>query len=528
MKRKGLLVLLLLLVSVLLSPVRSENPSLQPANGTSSNSEVLLTIQPLKDTFYVEPGDVIAIQYNITNVGSSSLENIVVYVTGPSDAFQYGITAIRKVLAPGESVEGTITVTVLNPSPGNYTLRLVAKAGDFYSEVPIVVIVKPVIDFKLEVSADKKYVYGSDVGVVLKITSKSNTLISGRIGYILFYNGTPLENVTLVDFVRPGGMWKKELLLKKPEVGNYTILFWAYLNRVYRETSASFEVYRRNLSYTVDFKNGFINVFVYGPDGRGVEGIKVYINGVEFLTSEGGTVTYSAKTPGIYNVVLDLDGRIVSESVAVSQLTLDVAQKGDKLIVRVRANNQPVEGITLSVSGPSGTAYALTNSSGIAVVDLKSVGYGTLFISAESENFLGTEMEFTVTPPETPTPTPTHTQSTTTTHSPTSTTPVQPPVEEGSRTLLAIILLGLGVFGATLYPAFFMPKIQEESLGRHHFIKVKAPRLRPLENFRLEKPITALEVRSTKGSAKIEDSRVVWEIERLEPGEEAYLQVLLG
>ena len=73
-----------------------------------------------------------------------------------------------------------------------------------------------------------------------------------------------------------------------------------------------------------------------------------------------------------------------------------------------------------------------------------------------------------------------------------------------------------------------MPIVQEKTLDRYYFVKVKAPRLRGIDNFRFEKGVNVLDARATKGSVKVEDNRVVWEIEHLDPGEEAYLQVMLG
>ncbi|AGT34317.1 hypothetical protein OCC_14185 [Thermococcus litoralis DSM 5473] len=56
---------------------------------------------------------------------------------------------------------------------------------------------------------------------------------------------------------------------------------------------------------------------------------------------------------------------------------------------------------------------------------------------------------------------------------------------------------------------------------------MRAPRLRELRNFRYEKAINAVDARATKGKVAIEDGKVIWEIDKLEPGEEAFLQVIL-
>ncbi len=91
-----------------------------------------------------------------------------------------------------------------------------------------------------------------------------------------------------------------------------------------------------------------------------------------------------------------------------------------------------------------------------------------------------------------------------------------------------LLILSAAVLAGTSYAAFFMPTVHEEELDRHYFVKVHAPRLRRLENFRYEKGISAVDARATRGSISIRDGKVVWEIEQLEPDEEAYLQIRLG
>jgi hypothetical protein len=79
-----------------------------------------------------------------------------------------------------------------------------------------------------------------------------------------------------------------------------------------------------------------------------------------------------------------------------------------------------------------------------------------------------------------------------------------------------------------IYLSFFRPHIIEEELGRYYFVKLRAPRLVPLRGFHWEGQMNAVEVRTTKGDARIEGNTVIWEIEELKPGEEAVLQVVLG
>lgn len=491
-----------------------------------AEAKVLISIQALNNDFYVIPGNTIVIPYKLTNLGNETIGNVTVYVAGPTTGFQYGIKLVREPISPGGSYNGTITVTVLNPEPGKYVLKLVAKVGDVYSESPITVIVKPVIDYFPRIKVNEKYIYGHNVNISLEIVSKANTIISGRLGYTITLNGTVIKNITSVTFVKPGDVWRQSIYLVKPEIGVYTVRLWANMSGVYKETTATFKVYRRNLRYSAEFRNGAIHVFVSDPQGNGVEGIAVYINGIEFHTGADGTVTYLVTTPGVYNLVLNLDGKIAKETITVYQLAIDVAQKDTKLFVRVRAAEKPVSGIVVTVSGSKGSTYAVTNESGVALVNLNMTGYGPLIVAAESEKYLGARITFNAVAPETPTQTST---TSTTTSAPTNITPTSTATQpRGSVTLGILLILSGLVLAGTAYLAFFSPMVQEEALDKYYFVKVRAPRMKSIENFRFEKSVTALEARATKGKVNVEDNRLLWEIEHLEPGEEAYLQVILG
>ena len=516
MRTKALVIMIILTLSILSLPAQAE---------------VLILIQPLNNDFYAVPGNTIVVPYMLSNLGNEVISNVTVYVAGPTSGFQYGIKVMEGPILPGDSYNDTITLTVLNAGPGEYTLKLVAKFGNVSFESPIRVIVKPVIDYIPRIKVGERYIYGNDVNISLEIVSTATTILSGRLGYTVALNGTVIKNVTSVTFVKPGDVWRGSIYLAKPELGIYTVRFWVNMSGVYKETTATFEVYRRDLRYSTDFKNGAIHVFVYDAQGRGVEGIPVYINGVEFRTGIDGTATYLVTAPGVYNVLLNLDGKVVEETITVAQLALDVTQKGTELFVRVRTAQKPLSGIVVTVSGPKGSTYGVTNEGGVAVVNLNMTGYGSLIVSAESEKYLGASITFNATPPQTPTRTSTTSTTpitNTTTTSTTSTTSTAEGVPRGSMVLgLLLVLSGL-VFAGTSYLAFFSPVVQEEMLDKYYFVKVRAPRMKPLDNFRFEKPVTALEVRATKGKASIEDNRVVWEIGHLEPGEEAYLQVILG
>jgi len=93
--------------------------------------------------------------------------------------------------------------------------------------------------------------------------------------------------------------------------------------------------------------------------------------------------------------------------------------------------------------------------------------------------------------------------------------------------LSIILIVSALLFGISSYAAFFMPIKLEEQLDGYYFVKVKAPRLRKLKKFRYRKAISVASVRATKGRVEIKDSEIIWEIDELAPGEEAFLQVIL-
>ncbi|NJE46353.1 hypothetical protein E3E35_02775 [Thermococcus sp. GR7] len=508
MKLRGL-PLIILMIPVFLPAVSAQSP---------------LAIIPLNDEFSGVPGDIIIIPFKLMNLGNQTLSNVTVYVTGPTDGFLYQSKVIRDPIEPNETIQDTLSVKILNVDPGKYTLTLVARAGSSYSEAQITVSVKTFVDYALRIDVGDEYTYGSNITAALRITSRANGVIIGRIGYTLSRDGDVLETFSTTIYLKPGESWIKNITLITPKVGNYMIYFWANFSGRFKSTTATFRVYQRNLRYDAYFRDGAIYVHVYDEDEKGVSDISVRINGVPFKTDDDGTVSYLVDQPGTYEIVLNLDGKIVTTFVEVKKLFLSYFQKNGTLLVKVvDSTGEPVPNITVTASGPLGKDYAVTNSSGIAVVDLEKTGYGTIMLKAESSRYVGAEASAKVVPPVTPTPTPT---TTTSSPSNTTTTPVQPPKNYGP--LAAILLIAGVLLAGTSYAAFFMPIIQEERLDRYYFVKVKAPRLRSIDNFRFEKGVTALGARATKGSAKVEDNRVVWEIEHLEPGEEAYLQVILG
>lgn len=497
-----------------------------------SEESSLLSVEVLNDNIPTLPGSTVVVPFTITNLGNETISNVTVYVTGPAEGFQYSVKVIRTPIEPRESVNDTITVKVLNPDAGLYLLTLVAKSGRAYATSKFVVDVKRIIDYSISIKTAQKYIYGRRITALLEVTSRSNTILTGRIGYAVLRSGVPLLNESTVTFVKPGSNWVKELSWESLPVGNYTVLLWANFSGLYKSASASFEVYQRNLYYDVGFWNGAIHIRVYNATG-GVPDIPVEINGLRFTTGPDGTLTYSVSSPGRYTVVLNLDGKIVTTFVDVKKLIVTPEVIDGALAVKVvDSTGVPVSNVTLMASGPSGTDYAVTNSSGVGVVNLSKTGCGSIVIKATSDRYLPGEAVVTVQKPPTPTTsntTPAETSTSTPLQS-NATVPSPSEVEEkpeGSNYRGVILILAGAIFAATSYLALAVPTVQEETLDRYYFVKVRAPRLRPLKNYRVERRVSAVEVRATRGEAKLEDGKLVWELD-LEPGEEAYLQAVLG
>ncbi|ASJ08888.1 hypothetical protein A3L11_06480 [Thermococcus siculi] len=514
MKLRGLAIITLLLTVLPFIP--------------SASAQSPLVIIPLNNNFSGVPGDTIIIPFQLENLGNQTLENITVYVTGPADGFLYQSKVIREAIEPNQTYQDTLSIKILNTPPGKYNLTLVARAGSVYSQAQVTVSVKTLVDYDLKVDVGDEYPYGSNVSVIFKMTSKANGVIIGRIGYTITRDGETVEDFATTIYLNPGESWVKNVTLTRPPVGNYHVRFWAYFGRKSKGTTASFRIFQRNLGYDAYFRDGAIHVFVYDETGKGVPGIHVRINGISFSTDDGGTVSYLVKEPGTYEVVLNLDGRIVTTFVEVKKLFISYEQENETLLVRVvDSTGKPTPNITVTASGPLGKDYATTNASGLAAISLEKTGYGTIILKAESSQYMGASATAkTVEPPK---PTPTTTPSPTTTSKPPVTTTPTPPKPPKNYGPLAMILIVSGVLLAgTSYAAFFRPIVQEETIDRYYFVKVRAPRLKGLEGFTFEKAVNALEVRATKGKAEIQDGRILWRIEHLEPGEEAYLQVLLG
>ncbi|WP_297550797.1 hypothetical protein [Thermococcus sp.] len=501
--------------------------ALLTAPQVSPQEAPLLSVTVLNKEIPALPGSTVVVPFSVTNLGNETISNVTVYVTGPAQGFQYSVKVIRTPIEPGESLNDTITLRVLNVPPGKYNLTLVAKAGNVYSSDRFVVSVGVLSDYSLSIEVGKRYIYGHDVAITFKVVSKSNGILLGSIGYRVMRGGVILKSYENSTYLNPGEVWEKSIVLKRPDIGNYTVELWANLGGKSKRVTKTFEVYQRKLSYDVYFRDGAIYVRVFNSTG-GVPGIEVSINNATFETDPSGQVSYLVTKPGVYRVTLNLDGKIVTTFVDVKKLILTPTVSNGTVVVRViDSSGLPAPNVTVVASGPLGTDYEVTNSSGVAVISLKRTGYGSIVIKAESDRYLPGEVVVSVpkpSPTTTSSPSPTQTPSNATIPLPPSTSEITP--KSSSHLGLILILSGI-VLAGTSYLAFAHPIIQEETLDRYYFLKVKAPRLRPLEKYRIERPVKAVEVRATKGNAKVENGKLIWELD-LEPGEEAYLQALLG
>ncbi|WP_297506732.1 hypothetical protein [Thermococcus sp.] len=515
MKRLSLVLIPILLLSI--------GAVLSPANA----GETVLIITPLKEVINAIPGETVTIPFQIKNLGNDTVGNVTVYVTGPAEGFVYQTKLIRVPIAPNGTLNESLSIKVLLIPPGVYNLTIVARTGSVYTQARVKIRVGILSDYSLDIEVGKEYIYGHDVGIRLIVKSKSNGVLLGTIGYSISRDGVRIAENESSTYLRAGESWEKNITLHRPETGNYTVTLWANLGGKFRKVTKTFRVYQRKLSYRAFFKNGAITVVVYNSSG-GVPGIRVAINGVEFTTDESGKVSYAVDKPGTYEVVLDLDGKIVTTFVEVKRLFISYQQRNSTLIIKVvDSTGLPVPNVTLSASGPLGKDYAVTNSSGLATINLNKTGYGTLMVSAQSDDYIGAQAVVQVIKPARPSTTTSsttpQTSSNVTYSVPTTTTSEG---KSGSG-LMALILIASGlILAGTSYLAFATPLVHEETLDRYYFAKLRAPRLRRI-HYRFERSVNAREVRVTKGEARVEDGRIVWEVE-LEPGEEAQLQAILG
>jgi hypothetical protein len=298
-------------------------------------------------------------------------------------------------IEPNSTVVDTISLKIGNASPGKYNMTLVARAGTVYSQSKILVIVKTLVEYTPSILVDPEYPYGSNVSIILTVQSGSNGILNGLVRYSLERNGTLVDSWDRVVYIMPGENWSETIFLNRPKPSTYEVRLWSNFGGKYKQVVRNFVVYKRWLGYSVYFRDGAIHVEVHDRKGNGVAGIPVMVDNKTLLTGFDGFVAYPVDEPGIYEIVMNLDGEIVRTYVEVKKLFLTYMQKNDTLEVNVQDSfGSPVPNVTVVALGPRGRDYSLTNSSGFATVSLGKVGYGTILIKAEHPEYLGDRLRY--------------------------------------------------------------------------------------------------------------------------------------
>ena len=521
MKVKSLLLLIVLVGSLI---------SLSPAVASVS-----FEVSPVKESISVPPGASISVPVRVTNTGDRPLANLTLSIVWN---LENGLYAVNKTVYVGvnESKVFDLTINVPELSPGDYEVTIRGISGNISVEREMTIHVEREVAYSLDVDVGSGYPYGSDVEIRFSLVSHSNDRIAGTIWIKVYLEGEIIEEKEESVYLDPGEGWSYPMVIPRPDIGTYRVKLSANLSGVYREIEKTFVVYRRNFTYRAWYSNGALMVQVKLANGSPVGGVEVSVNGVKMKTDEDGLVRYPTTSPGLYEIELNLDGVLEKTALYVGRLFVSYELRGSTLELKVLdSNGDPVPNVTLSIAGPEGEYQVVTDENGEASTSLDIVGYGTLSITASAENYVGSSLIITVPSPFHLTSTTSAPQTTTTANQLTTTNATQgnyTPVEGGREGIdwvfLGSVLLGLVIFGGSFYFTFLRPHLIEEELGEYYFVKLRAPRLVPLRNFTWEKGMNAVEVRTTRGEARIEGSKVTWRIDELKPGEEAVLQVVLG
>ncbi len=498
-------------------------------------ASVSFEVSPVKEVISAPPGAIISVPVRVTNTGNQPLSNMTLSIVWN---LGNGAHTVNKTVYVGvnESKVFDLAIKVPELPSGDYKVTIRGISGNISVERNMTIHVEREVAYSLNITVGERYFYGSDVEMMFSVISHSNDMIDGPIWIKVYREGEIIEEKEESVYLDPGEGWSYPMVIPRPEVGTYRVKLSANLSGVYREMEKTFIVYRRNFTYRAWYSNGELIVQVKLVNGSPVEGIEVAVNGTKKKTDEDGLVRYPTTSPGLYEIELNLDGVLEKTALYVGRLFVHYEVRGDMLKLKVLdSSGDPVPNVTLSIAGPKGEYQAVTDGNGEASVPLSVLGYGTLSIFASAENYVGSS--FTIAVPSPPYPT-----STTSTPS-TATTMTQPattnathgsytPVKEGRGgvdwVFLGSLFLGLVGFGGSFYLAFLRPHLIEEELGEYYFVKLRAPRLVTLRDFTWERGMNAVEVRATKGEARIDGSRVVWRIDELKPGEDAVLQVVLG
>lgn len=506
---------------------------------SNSATEISFDVSPVKPRIESPPGAIISVPLRVTNTGEVPLNNLTISLVWE---LENGLYVVNRTVYVGvnESRVFDLTLKVPNLPSGEYNLTVRGLLGNVTIEKRLILYVKPEVIYSLFIDVGDRYIYGNDVEIKFFLVSHSNDRIIGPIWMKVYRNGTLVEDKAEIRYIDPNWKWNYTMILQRPKIGIYSVKLAANMSGVYREVGKTFVVYRRRFTYRVWYWNGELKVQVKLINDSPVKGVEVTVNGLNLKTDENGLVRYPTTSPGIYEIQLNLDGVVEKTALYVGRLFINYEVKGEALRLKVlNSNGNPVPNVTLSIAGPKGEYSAVTDEKGEASISINALGYGTISITATAENYVGSSLTIAIPSPSpatsTTTTTTTASSSTTTTTTPqtTTTTSSRPSTNVkgkggASWSEIGAVLLGLVILGGTSYVSFMRPHITEEELGRYYFVKLRAPRLVLLRNFRWERGMNAVEVRATRGEAKIEGSKVVWTIDELEPGEEAVLQVVLG
>ncbi len=491
-----------------------------------------LSVTPLQLSFNVTPGSSFTVPIKLVNTGNSIIRNLSIETPGIQGVLMSGWENISTNISPGASTVFRFPVRVMERAPaGEYNATILVRANNLTFRFLIRVKVALIPLYTLNISVGKRYHVGQNVTVVFSIRSAANGVLRGPVWLTIYRNGREIYSRFYVVFLNASGVWTLKDRLVNPAVGNYTVSMVANLSGRKLSIEKSFSVFRRRFTLKAWFRNGYINAEVRFANGTPIAGLPVSVNSKVLRTDSSGTVRMAVERPGVYVVSTSLDGVNRSVVLNVEGLVLSTSvEKGVLLVSVVSTAGTPVPNVSVSVSGPKGTFSGVTGADGVLKVPLSRVGWGIVLISATSPDYLGVKKMINVPPMTSSTSSPTSSSSPSTFSTPTSTVVYPPSESSHGHRFLSILMISLAavIFTVTFYVSFLRHRIIEDELKSHYFVKVRASPLRPLRNFRFEKVMNAVEVRATRGRARIEGNKVVWEIDELERGEEAVMQVILG
>ncbi|WP_010477895.1 hypothetical protein [Thermococcus zilligii] len=276
-------------------------------------------------------------------------------------------------------------------------------------------------------------------------------------------------------------------------------------------------------SYGAWYENGSIWIRVTDENGSPVSGIRVDLLGQTLFTDENGLAAFKVNQAGVYGARLYLGDCIEGVSVKVDKLLVVPEVRADVLVLTViDSSGSPLPNVTVVIESSSGTLSLRTNDDGKIFIPLDKLGSKKFALTAEARGYLKYSSVIDLSTPEKTSASPG--KNTTSTFAGGGGEKSRLP---DLKAILVVVISLTGLAGSS-YLALARPHVVEEELDRYYFVKLKAPRMRPLLNFRWERGMKALEARATRGKARIEGSRVIWEVDELKPNEEAVLQVILG